>query len=258
MKGILPVIFLLGTVFNLQAQTYGRLWHATPGDYLAERGLPVLKPAHFSGFTVSETALKEYLTAAAPDPEQARIIDIPLPDGRFRLFRFWATPVMEKELALKYPGIATYTAEAVDDSRVTAKLDYTPFGFHAVVFDGAQTFLVDPYASKADGTYISYYKKAYSRPEAQRMICSTGGNEDAPPATGKLAGLPALQRLNGTTHKTYRLALAADSEYCQAVAGPDPTKVSVLAKILTSVNRVNGVFERELALTMGWSLERIR
>ncbi len=50
--------------------------------------------------------------------------------------------------------------------------------------------------------------------------------------------------------RKYRLALAADSEYCVAVAGLSPTKAAVLAKMVVTMNRVNGIYEREFAVTM--------
>ena len=50
--------------------------------------------------------------------------------------------------------------------------------------------------------------------------------------------------------KTYRLALAGTGEYAMDVAGPTPTKSAVLAAMVTTINRVNGVYEREMAITM--------
>ena len=50
--------------------------------------------------------------------------------------------------------------------------------------------------------------------------------------------------------RTFRLALACTGEYAVAVAGPNPTKSAVLSKMITSMNRVNGVYERELAVHM--------
>ena len=253
MKKIFSVLLLLIAALSPRVQEYSGLWHRAPASYAGERGLPAVQPERFAAFTVAEYALKDYLATAPQNPAQARIIDLPAPDGSYRSFRVWKTPAMEKGLAIKYPGINTYTAEAVGSRRITAKLDYTSFGFHAMIFDGARTYLVDPYSGSADGAYIAYYKSDYNRPVAQRMACSVG-EDDKSLHSGKLSltqdGLPAMQRLNGSVRRTYRLALAADSEYCAAVAGINPTKVLVLSKMVTTMNRVNGVYEREFALTM--------
>ena len=57
---------------------------------------------------------------------------------------------------------------------------------------------------------------------------------------------------NGTTLKTYRLALAANVEYSDfhSTAVP-PLKADVLNNgIIPTMNRVNGIYERDLAVRM--------
>jgi hypothetical protein len=251
MKKLLSTLVALCFGCLLHAQEFTALWHKAPADYTEIHGLPALQPERFNVFQAAEASLKDYLATAPQDPEQGRIIDLPTPEGGYRSFRFWSTPIMEEGLAKKYPGIRTYTAEATDNRQVTAKLDYTPFGFHAMIFDGPRTYLVDPYSRRADGGYIAYYKGDYSRPVSQRMSCEV--DENMLPQAGAISmtgdGLPAL-RLNGTVRKTYRLALACTGDYAIAVDGLPPTKASVLAKMIISLNRVNGVYEREVAVTM--------
>lgn len=254
MKNIVYVFFLLFTALPAGAQDYNGLWQKAQENLIRERGLPILRPARFASYTVSEGTIKSYLATAPTDYSRAIIMELPTPDGGYRAFRVWNTPAMEDGLATLHPEITTYTAEAIGARNITAKLDYTPFGFHAMVFDGSgKTYLVDPYSKVADGTYIAYYKSDYSRQMGQRMSCEVDdGNKEIHPdgiisLTGN--GLPAL-RLNGTIRKRYRLALACTGEYADAVAGPIPTKALVLAQMVTSMNRVNGIYERELAVTM--------
>lgn len=239
------VLLALCTSLTAVAQGYNGIWYNAAPAYVEAHGKPALQPAAYRIFTASEDVLKSYLQSIPEDYGQARLIDLPTPDGSYRSFRIWNTPMMEAPLAAKYPGIKTYTAEAADNRQVTAMIDYTLYGFHAMVYNGDKTFLIDPYSGKADGAYIAYYKKDYNRPETQLMACQNGEPELLAGGTGPL-GL----RLNGLTRKQYRLALAADSEYCIAVAGANPSKTAVLSKMTTSMNRVNGVYQRELAVTM--------
>jgi len=159
----------------------------------------------------------------------------------------WREDAMEEKLAQKYPQIRTFSAYAADDKSVTAKLDFTISGFHAIVFDHSGTYLIDPYSKENDGFYSCFHKKDVMHTEAQRMHC------ELPDATADLMSsnlvAPKL-RLNGTVKRTFRLALSCTGEYAIAVAGPNPTKAAVLSKMVTTMNRVNGVYERELAVHM--------
>src|SRR5262249_25195958 len=153
------------------------------------------------------------LGALSTDPDHAAEIEIPLPDGSLRTFRVWQAPMMEPALAAKYPDIKTFTAEAADNRTITAKLDISPAGFHALIFNGEQTFFIDPYSDVEDGNYICYYKKDY--PTLAAHYCAV---ENAAPVseTQHNEGHTA-QRVNGATRKTYRLALACTGEYAAAV-----------------------------------------
>jgi hypothetical protein len=240
------LLLLSGTGLSASAQDFNGIWHSASSSFAKVHGQPALQPESFRILTASENVLKSWLETAPSDYTHGITISLPLPQGGYQAFKVWETTMMEEPLAIKYPGIRTYTAEAVDNHRITAKLDYTPFGFHAMIYNGDKSFMIDPYAATASGAYIVYYRKDYSRPQAQGMFCEADGAAPIPNAHKELA----TERLNGTVRKSYRLALAADSEYCIAVAGPNPSKQDVLAKMVTSVNRVNGVYERELAVTM--------
>ena len=67
-----------------------------------------------------------------------------------------------------------------------------------------------------------------------------------PPHRDGGSPLPAVT--SGTQLRTYRLALAADFEYCQAVGGG--TVVGSQAAQVLIMNRVNGVYERDVAIHM--------
>ncbi|MEO6833991.1 MAG: reprolysin-like metallopeptidase, partial [Chitinophagaceae bacterium] len=244
---LLPVIFLFGSLVGF-AQNQSGLWQKLPSEFRFENKIPTLQPKKFSSFQADENVLADFLRSCPSNPLQARVISLPTPEGSFRNFRIWETPMMERPLALKYPEIRTYTAEALDNRQVSAKIDYTPFGFHAYVFGTNGIYLIDPYAAHASGNYIAYYRRDYQRKDSQPMVCATdeqmlGGDKQGNPN-------PLQNLIYGTTRKTYRLALAADSEYCAAVAPGAPTKPLVLAKMVTTLNRVNGIYERELAVSM--------
>ncbi len=181
-KKVVMALLALGTAGSpalLAAQDINGLWHAAPVAYAETHGKPVLQPAHFAAFTVSETGLRAYLESSAKDYYAAGSIALPRPEGGYRTFRIWATPVMAEALAAKYPEITTYTAEATDNHNITAKIDYSPyFGMHAMVYNGSSSYLIDPYSNRADGIYIAYYKSDYSRAVGTLMNCENGEPQD--------------------------------------------------------------------------------
>jgi len=252
-KFFLLMTIAAAAVWQASAVSYSTAWQPVDAGHVPSRGTQVLQPQKFLVYHLADQ-FTGLLASLPADVNQAQQVELPMPDGNFRTFSIWQTPVMEKGLADRYPGIYTLTAVATDDRRVTAKLDVTPNGFHAMVFDGSNTYFIDPYCKINDGYYLCYYKHDYVRPLSQHMVCEVE-NEQIKDAGEVMSmtqsGLPSLQyRTNGTTNKKYRLALACTGEYAVAVAGAAPTKAMVLPYMVTSVNRVNGVYEREFDVTM--------
>ncbi|MBX2906785.1 MAG: T9SS type A sorting domain-containing protein [Taibaiella sp.] len=228
-------------------------WRETDASR-APKEVQLIKPDAYRVYTLDELALRSQLQNLSADPQYAQIISLPMPDGSMRDFRVWADPMMPQDLAAQFPEITTYSAEAVDDARVGGKLDLTLYGFHSMIFDGAEVAFIDPYDNFRDGYYLAYYKKDLSRAEKDRMNC--GIHEDDPGGEASFlsqSGLPGLaaKTLNGYSLRTYRLALSCSSQYAIAATGVStPTVAQVLSKMTTTMNRVNGVFQRELSITM--------
>lgn len=184
-------------------------------------------------------------------------IQLPTPDGKTRSFVVSSAPCMEPELAAKFPEIKTYTGIATDNKGVTAKFDFTYAGFHALVFDGNNTYIIDPYSyTSAGGYYVCYYQRDMHH-SGYGTFC---GNADVADkgvqphhkidmGTGNMP--PVQLKVNGSSKKTYRLAVACTGEYSVAVVGTSvPSKPWSMSAIVTSVNRVNGLYEREVGAHM--------
>lgn len=237
------LIAVIGVCSALQAQQY---WQQIHTDLVQSQGKRYIFPERTKAFVLNTAALKTQLWSLSEKAEQGRIFSLPAPDGSFRDFKVWQSTMMEPALAAKYPQIKTFTAEATNDHRVTAKIDLSPAGFHAMIFDGEQTYFIDPYSDLEDGNYLCYYKKDCKRGASPSCSVLNAAQELIPdnvqPPTGS--------RLNGTQRRNYRLALACTYEYATAVGGATPTKASVLAQMVLIMNRVNGVYEREFSATM--------
>lgn len=263
MKKIVSRI-LLGAAFLFPEMAQAaNLWHETGADH-APKNAQLMHPSNFLVYTVDEATLKLQLFLLSDNPSEAIVITLPMPDGTFRDFNVWQTPMMPDQLAGQFPDIKTFTAEAVNNHSITAKLDFTLYGFHAMIYDGANTSFIDPFDNYHDGFYMVHYKKDETRAVPDRMKCqvhtSPGKVTDENGPAGESMdiaqkGLPklAFRTVNSGQLRTYRLALACDHQYAIAATGiASPTVAQVLSKMTTSINRINGVYEREFSIHMNF------
>jgi hypothetical protein len=252
MKRQLKHLSLVLATFISMPAFANNMWQPVEKSVTA-KGNQKLHPDKYSVYAVDVAMLTQSLKDVPLLPEQGVVVMLPMPDGGYRSFHMWQTPVMAAELAARYPEIKTFTATADDNKSVSAKIDITTHGFHAMVFDGNNTFFVDPMTDADSRYYLSYYKKDYTQ-NAEAGFCQAGGVNENELGSGRMniqSGTPGgVNKTNGITRRKYRLALATTYEYSVAVDGSLPTKPGVLSAMVTSVNRVNGVYEREVAVTL--------
>ena len=246
----LPLLFLLvfSPIFsNAQDKINLADWKETPNELVIQAGKRNIIPNKYKVYFENTDLLRAQLAGLSTDYNAGKTMDLPMPDGNVMTFRIWQTSMMEPALATKYPDIKTFTAEAISNHNITAKIDCSPAGFHAMVFNGENTFFIDPYSDQDNDYSICYFKKDY--PKTNMPACNVLDHPtDGWPATSN--GNGAANKTFGTQRRTYRLALACTYEYSVAVGGATPTKASVLAQMVLIMNRVNGVYERDLASTM--------
>lgn len=252
MKKLLLVSLLSCFLSITTSKAYNGIWQPINANNVPTKGEQIIVPDKYKVYSTNTPYFKNLLINVSVNPENAIIIELPTPDGNYKTFRVWQDPIMEEGLAQKYPDFKTFTAVSTDNKFITAKLDFTLYGFHAMIYDGSNTFFIEPYSNVEDGYYRTFYKKDYTRSLNHSMVCEVGQEQNIAESEQinlTKDGLPNIQfKQNGTTKKTYRLALACTAQYAIAVAGPNPTKPAVLSKMITSVNRVSGVYERELTV----------
>lgn len=170
-------------------------------------------------------------------------IDIPLPDGTFVTFNLTRSQVMVPALAEKYPNIRTFNGVQVGNSGNTGVFDITPHGFHGVLNIGDKQVYIEPMLRNNNSRYHSYY-----RHDAQPLSDKAVGLRQAPRKRDEhlrpdTSGNKAKRADNQL--KTLRMAVATTGEYGTFHGG---TKESVLAALVTMVNRLNDVYRQDMGL----------
>jgi hypothetical protein len=254
MKKSLLLLIVIISCFSSKAIPFQQLWTLSADKEVSAPGERILYPISYSLAKLNSLEFKQLqLFIPTEESGQYNTISLPTPSGVEMEFNIQEVSMMEKPLADKYPMIKTYTAISKVNPMITAKLDFTLFGFHAKVFNGSETYFIDPYTDINSDWYIIYYKNQYAKPIQHRMHCDVDKENElsAPETAIDISGNTLPQnsyKQNGTNKRNYRLALACTMEYSTAVGGANPTKASVLSAMVTSMNRVNGVFEREFSM----------
>jgi len=206
------------------------------------------RPNKYRSLSLDTIHLQSLLGRAPREftPGDAPIISLPMPDGSMLRFKIYDSPVMEEGLASRFPQIRTFTGQALDGSAVTTRFDWTPQGFHAILLTSRGTVLIEPDGQNQTSVYIAYFQGDLP---AGSMECAVDNPlDDEPLVAVKQMGERANLVSSGSALRTYRLAVAATAEYTQAYGGG--TVPGGLSAVTTTVNLVNAVFERDVAVRL--------
>ena len=244
------LLFTLLVLFSSTVFPQYDLWNEQNENEIITTGERYIVPNSYKVFKLNLISIANLLSDvpmefSAEATKKVRIIYLPMPDGSFQRFRFVESPVMAQELIRKYPETRTYLGYGIDDKYATVRFDFTPHGFHAMILSPNGRVFIDPYSKGEREIYISYYTKDYSNP-LKSLNCELIAPEDRVNEMNYLLQ-NVENRLIGPQLRTYRLANACTGEYSIFHGGTVPL---VHAAIVTSVNRVVGVYEKEVGIRM--------
>lgn len=243
--GIFILSISLGKAQDFFTKISERSVEAKPGDRL-------IQPERFLTYRLDVAGMKSYFNSVpelgdSDFKDKAPIIVLPMPDGTKAKFKIWKSAVMAPELARKFPQVVTFTGQGVDDQYATVKLDFTELGFHAQIKSVVTgDMYIDPYAKNDVNNYIIYKKSDLINKNP--IIC---GTKDEKFQAGKKNVQKSVTPGVGNQIRIFRFAVACTGEYAKAATGlSSPTVAQTLSAIVTTVNRVNGVYEQEVAVRL--------
>jgi phosphohistidine phosphatase SixA len=221
-----------------------------PGDSEPAPGSPNVRLYELNDASLRQKLEQSPAEEAAPAGLHVAktIITLPLADGSFERFAIEETAVMAPELAAKFPELRTFRGQGVDDPSARARLTLSATGFYGWVQSERGQTVIDPNGN--------------ARSPGVPGLFEVAGRGDAGMATGapfeclvesepegdqnRSRGLEARVQA-GHRLRTYRLAVAATGEYTAQAGG---TKALALEQIVTTIDRVTGIYENEVGVRL--------
>lgn len=249
---LIAILAILASVLatpNLHAQSTENLWQT------AEPGVPIpgkrrIKPEKYQLLRVDFEDLKSQLRQAPeesfPATNPGMEVRLPMPDGSFQRFAVYSSDIMHKSDRADFPDIRTFVAQGLDDPRAHARIDFTPHGFHAMILGQEDSYWIDPYAFGNTEYYMAYRKSDLKPRPDEDYTCHSDHLPNDLSLDSKQrvmgAGLPV-----GPQMLVYELAITCIGEYTQFHGGTVPL---AQAAMVTSVNRITGIFERDMGIRL--------
>ena len=248
---VLITLVLASVTVSFAQPASSPLWSDVGAKTALPQGERQIIPQAYRTVALQFGQLKTLLATAPHEAttrvqDSALIVELPLPDGRLERFRVVESPIMTADTAALHPTIKTYLGQGVDSPSASVRFDYTPAGFHGMILLTDATIFIDPYVKGNTSYYMSYYTRDFV-PDLVK-VRERFANEhivDHDHTAPSRVQRPVAD--SGDVLRTYRLAVGATGEYTRFHGG---TKSGAFAAITTSVNRVNTVYEREVAVRL--------
>lgn len=184
--------------------------------------------------------------------ESPQLISLPLPNGTEISVKIKPSVVMSNNLAAQFPNIKTWEVSGTDKN-VRGSIEFGPRGLHGMLImpDGDKIFIepeeINSNLNKTELTgqspYVSFSKKENSQNFQSEFSCGTHEKHSdlsfAARGNSRLLARPSSDLI------TYRLAVATTGEYSQFHGG---TVESTLSAIVSTINRVNQIYRRDLSI----------
>ena len=221
-------------------------------------------------YKLNETGLRSALVNTAKQYERgkaAATIALPLPDGTTELFSIRETQVLSPALAAENPTIKTYEGEGTVHKGYIIRMSLSSIGFEALIWGVGNdaVYFVRTKAESGGDLYQSYYARDARKAGAVNSPigdhhCDVIENTDKMElpglkvdGKGLRVGAGVNQISNGTSVRQFKIAIATTGEWSRNAAGYDGTQTPLQIRqaafpvVVTAVNRINGIYERELA-----------
>lgn len=260
MKNNCTVLILLSVVLlvSFKGNAQKTIWERTNLEKNVNKNL-ITRNNHPNSYEVYKLHASDFRQKLKKAPTRQAytsnvIIDLPTGNGKIQKFQVFNAPVLASKLQDKYPSIQSYVAQGLDDPTAVARISVSNIGVHVMISSGNfSTLYIEPYT--VDNKHYTVYSANSLSSAAASFQCLV--MEDDVKMSEQ--GINDSYNANDGVLRTYRLALACTRQYANfhlnrqqipPTASEYEKKEAVLSEMNVAMTRVNGVFERDLAVTM--------
>ncbi|WP_166921226.1 zinc-dependent metalloprotease [Flavobacterium poyangense] len=243
MKKLLLSIVILFSYAAINAQS-NVLWQKVSSASVLSRKV-TSDDSEKMYFKLNSDFLKTKLSATADKKTKRNTSEITFPNASGVLERYtvWESSNFDPELQAKYPDIRSYEGAGIDDKSARIHFSVSPAGVQSMVLRAEKNPEFVEKNPDNKGQYVVFASKSSLSKSA--LACST---KETPinKKTESKSGT-AKTGVNNKVFKTLRLALSCTGEYTTYFGG---TKAGALAGMNATLTRVNGIFNRDLAIRL--------
>jgi len=245
MARVVLLACMLGPLTAWAAAT-DHYWHDT-----ANRSLPpeAPQPAQFRSLALDGQQMMRHLKGVLAS-DQPGLVSLPLPEGGFSDFSVVDSGTMSPGLQARLKNEFDFDVLSLkgrDAEGRRLRLDVSPIGFQAMVFDPDGIWVIRPETFDiGNNQYLSFRRSQLSLPDDFQYIEGEieALHDHANESQGPFAPLTEV----GAVMRTYRAAVAANNRYITAVGGG--TAAGGQAAVVVAMNRVNEVYNHDLSVQL--------
>lgn len=209
-------------------------------------------------FELNTMLLQESLSSVSlrndKPKKNSTVINIPSEDGKLESFNIYETSVFAPDLAAKYPNIKSYVGISTNNSGTRLRMSVSPQGVQTMItyLDKSSVFMQP--VSKNSNQYILYSRKDKNI-FVDKFECKT--IDDLNETFNKNSKTSKIKinegGANNQTLQKFRIAISVTGEYTayhdDGISGNGDAVADALAAINSTLNRVNDIFETDMAIT---------
>ncbi len=134
-----------------------------------------------------------------------------------------------------------------------ARFDWTDKGFHGYILTSAGTVYIDPYQDNDKTNYIVFFKHQFGKVSGG-FYCNFDEKTMTIRDQSDKSEFSFSSFSNGSQIRQYRIAVATTGEWARSTSpgstDPNTVRTAALAAITTAINRLDGIYRRELGVSL--------